>query len=90
MKIQALSVTDIVSQVKQSLESQYRAVVVQGEVSNLSGSAAGHWYFTLSDGQSSISCALFKMDAYRNPIIKKIKNGDQVLITVHISVYTRK
>lgn len=90
MKIQASSVTDIVYQVKQSLESQFRAVVVQGEISNLSGSAAGHWYFTLSDGQSSISCALFKMDAYRNPIIKKIKNGDQVLITGPISVYTRK
>lgn len=90
MKIQAYSVTDVVSQIKHTLESNFRALVVQGEISNLSSSAAGHWYFTLSDGQSSISCALFKMDAYRNPLIRKLKDGDQVLITGPISVYTKR
>lgn len=90
MTIQAKSVTQIITQIKSTLEPSFRAIFVVGEISNLSSSAAGHWYFNLSDGNSSISCALFKMDAMRNPIIKKIKNGDQIYITGPISVYGKR
>lgn len=90
MTIQAQSVTQIINQIKNTLESNFRAIFVVGEISNLSSSAAGHWYFNLSDGNSSISCALFKGDAMRNPIIKKLKDGDQVYITGPISVYGRR
>lgn len=90
MSIQAQSVTQIINQIKNTLEINFRAIFVLGEISNLSSSAAGHWYFNLSDGQSSISCALFKMDAMRNPLIKKLKDGDQIYITGPISVYGRR
>ena len=87
---QVLSITDIVSQIKNLLEGEFRMVAVEGEISNLSGSAAGHWYFTLSDDKSSLSCALFKMDAFRNPLIKKLKDGDKITVTGPISVYARR
>lgn len=90
MGIQAQTVSQIISQIKTSLEGQFRAITVTGEVTNLSPSAAGHWYFTLSDANSSISVALFKMDALRNPIIKNTKNGDQIVITGPISVYPKR
>lgn len=90
MTTQAQTVTQIVSEIKYTLESNFRAIFVIGEVSNLSSSAAGHWYFNLSDGQSSISCALFKMDAMRNPVIRKLKDGDQIYITGPISVYGKR
>ena len=41
MKIQAYSVTDIISEIKQTLERTFRASVIIGEISNLSSSAAG-------------------------------------------------
>jgi exodeoxyribonuclease VII large subunit len=90
MSIQAQTVSQIIGQIKTSLEGQFRAITVTGEVTNLSPSAAGHWYFTLSDANSSISVALFKMDALRNPIIKNVKNGDQIVITGPISVYPKR
>lgn len=90
MSIQAKTVSQVVGLIKSTLEGQFRAVTITGEVSNLSPSAAGHWYFTLSDDNSAISVALFKMDAFRNPIIKNIKNGDQIIITGPISVYPKR
>lgn len=88
MKI--LSVSEIVNAIKIQLEGEFQTITVEGEVSNLSGSAAGHYYFTLSDKSASISCALFKMDALRNPFIRKCSNGDKVIVSGPISVYTRR
>lgn len=84
------TVSEIVLSIKKSLESEFQNILVVGEVSNLSYSSAGHYYFTLSDEQSSISCALFKMDAFRNPSIKKIKNGDKVLVSGPVSLYAKR
>ncbi len=65
------------SPVKNSLESEFRQLVVEGEVSNISKTVAGHIYFTLSDERASISCALFRGDAMRNAqAVRKLKDGD--------------
>ena len=90
MNNRTLSVSDIVSLIKNQLEGEFVDIIVEGEVSNLSGSAAGHYYFTLSDKNSGLSCALFKMDALRNPIIKKMKNGDKIIVRGPISVYAKR
>ena len=81
------SVSDIVHQVKNLLEGSFRGVSLVGEITNLKGSGSGHIYFTVSDRQSSLSCALFKMDALRNPIIKTLKDGDKVVLSGSIGVY---
>ncbi len=90
MSNQARTVTDFVLEVKQSLEGQFRQNLIKGEISNLNRSSAGHFYFTLSDSQSSISCALFKMDAMRNPLIQKLKDGDEIVVMGPVSVYQRR
>jgi exodeoxyribonuclease VII large subunit len=87
---QVLSISDIVHQIKDLLEGEFRNIAVEGEISNLSPSSAGHWYFTLSDENSSLSCALFKMDAFRNPLIRKLKNGDKIIVNGPISVYGKR
>ena len=88
--LKASSVTEVVSSIKNSLEKEYFNLTILGEVSNLSLSSAGHYYFNLSDKNCSISCALFKMDALRNPAIRKIKNGAKVLLRGPISVYAKR
>jgi exodeoxyribonuclease VII large subunit len=87
---EAASVSDLVSSIKEVLEDQFQEVVVQGEVTNLSPSGAGHWYFTLSDENACISCALFKGDALRNPLIRTLKNGDKIMVLGPVSVYQKK
>lgn len=88
--LDAPSVSELVTHIKTTLEEEFHEVMVQGEVTNLSGSAAGHWYFNLSDEDACISCALFKGDALRNPLIRTLKNGDKILILGPISVYQKK
>lgn len=86
----APSVSELVGSIKELLEESFQEVMVQGEVTNLSPSGAGHWYFTLSDDNSCISCALFKGDALRNPIIRNLKDGDKIIIVGPISVYQKR
>jgi exodeoxyribonuclease VII large subunit len=90
MVLDAASVSDLVSSIKDVLEEQFQEVMVQGEVTNLSPSGAGHWYFTLSDENASLSCALFKGDAIRNPLIRNLKDGDKIVVVGPISVYSKR
>ena len=85
-----LTVGQLVGQIKGLLEGEFPNVAVRGEVSGLTSSAAGHFYFSLNDQDSSMSCALFKMDGLRNPAIKKIKNGDEVLCHGSVGVYGKR
>lgn len=84
------NISQLVSQIKGLLEGQFRFVSIEGEVSNLNLSSSGHWYFTLSDRNASVSAALFRGDALRNPKIKSIKDGDKVLITGSVGVYAKR
>jgi exodeoxyribonuclease VII large subunit len=90
MGFDAATVSDLVGSIKDVLEDTFQEVMVQGEVTNLSPSGAGHWYFTLSDENACISCALFKGDALRNPLIRNLKNGDKIVIVGPISVYQKR
>ncbi len=87
---EAATVSELVDSIKDVLEEQFHEVMVQGEVTNLSPSSAGHWYFTLSDENACISCALFKGDALRNPLIRTLKNGDKIVVAGPISVYQKR
>jgi exodeoxyribonuclease VII large subunit len=84
------TVTDLVAQVKLILEGEFRQVSVIGEISNLSSSSTGHYYFTLSDKESSISAALFRGDALRNPLVNKLKNGDKIFCQGGLGVYAKR
>lgn len=84
------SVSTLVGKVKGLLEGQFRSVSIEGEVTNLSLSSSGHYYFTLSDRNSSLSACLFKMDAMRNPEIKMLRDGDKVQCIGSIGVYAKR
>jgi len=86
----AASVSELVNAIKSLLEDDFQEVVVQGEVSNFSSSSAGHYYFTLSDEDACLSCAVFRQDALRNPLLKSLKDGDRITILGPISVYQKR
>ena len=90
MQTRVLSVSEVVSQIKETLEEGFRQLVVEGEVSGLTRSAVGHWYFTLKDRDSAIQVALFKGHAQRNPIIRKLQDGEQVICTGGLGVYGKR
>jgi exodeoxyribonuclease VII large subunit len=90
MSLDVKKVSQIVGEIKNLLEHEFTNVSIEGEISNLSLSSAGHWYFTLSDKDSSLSAALFKMDALRNPMMKAIKDGSKVIVVGDIGVYPKR
>ena len=90
MSPQALSVTEAVLQIKTTLERQFRHICVTGEISNMTCSAAGHWYFNLKDQTATLQVALFKRDALKNSLIKKLGDGHKIICSGNIGVYTRR
>jgi len=80
-----LTVSELTFHIKSQLESNFRTIAVQGEISNFKMQSSGHLYFSLKDAQAQIFVALFKRDA---TCLKTIpKNGDKVIVQGEISVY---
>jgi exodeoxyribonuclease VII large subunit len=67
------------------LEAALGSVWVQGEISNFSRPASGHWYFTLKDRDAQLRCAMFRQ---RNVLARFTPGeGQQVLARGRVSLY---
>jgi exodeoxyribonuclease VII large subunit len=72
-------------EVRVLLERGLAVLWVQGELSNLSQPASGHWYFSLKDRDAQLRCAMFRM---KNALLGFTpRAGSQVLVRGRISVY---
>lgn len=79
------TVTDITNQIKQLLESNFRDVLVEGEISNVNQSRNGHYYFTVKDDNAQLPCVIWRSTAQRLDI--NLADGQQVVIGGDIQVY---
>ena len=80
-----LSVSDLTKAARRLLEGEFPTVFVEGEISNFSTPASGHWYLTLKDDKSQLRCAMFKN---RNRLMRFVpRNGLQVIVRGRISLY---
>jgi len=89
-KLPIATVSELVSQVKSIVNETFDYVAVRGAVTNFSGSAAGHYYFSLSDNDSLINAAMFRNSALRYPLMKQIKDGDQIECVAELTVYEKR
>ena len=82
---QYLTVSQLNRMAKSQLEQHLGQVWLEGEISNFSAPASGHWYFSLKDEKSQIRCAMFKNRSY----LAKFRptNGQSVLIKAKATVY---
>lgn len=87
MNNKVLSVSDLLSRIKNTLDENFGLVIVAGEITNFSNSASGHYYFSISDDKSLLNVVMFKMDVMRNTLIKKLDNGDKVECMGEIGLY---
>ena len=80
-----LSVTSLNRMARDLLEGHFPAVMVEGEISNLSTPSSGHWYLTLKDAGAQLRCAMFRN---RNMRLRfQPKNGMQVMVRGKLSLY---
>jgi len=83
-----LSVSDIVSQARELLETAFPRVWVRGEISNFQAHSSGHFYFTLKDAGSQLKAAMFR--ASNRQVRFRVEDGLQVLACGRLSVYSAR
>ncbi len=81
----AISVSEITSHIKRTLEEDFSQVKIIGEISNFKAHVSGHWYFTLKDSNASINCTMWK--GVNNYVFFTPKDGMKIIITGRITVY---
>lgn len=82
---QVFTVSQITDLIKEILETSFRTITIEGEISNWRPSSAGHIYFTLKDNGAQIGAVMFRGSAMYLGF--KPKDGDKVRCTGSISVY---
>ena len=79
------SVSQITDLIKEILETSFRTITIEGEISNWRPSVAGHIYFTLKDNNAQIKAVLFRGAAMK--LNFRPKDGDKVRCRGSLSVY---
>ncbi|MBL4680730.1 MAG: exodeoxyribonuclease VII large subunit [Pseudomonadales bacterium] len=80
-----LTVSDLNKSAKRLLEGEFPMIFVEGEISNFSTPASGHWYFTLKDSKAQLRSAMFRGSNRKIRFVPR--NGLQVVVRGRISLY---
>src|SRR5215475_11640803 len=80
-----LTVSELNRSIRGTLETQFRAVWVQGEVSNYKAHPNGHQYFTLKDARAQIACVIWRDTM--TPQRETLADGARVRVFGTVSVF---
>ena len=84
-RAEPLSISQLNLEAQGLLEGSFPLIWLQGELSNFSRPASGHWYFSLKDSRAQINGAMFRN---RNRLLDfNPQNGQQVLIRAKVTLY---
>lgn len=64
MSVVYLTISELNQRVSKLLERQIPLLWVQGEISNLTRAASGHWYFSLKDERAQVRAVMFRQKNY--------------------------
>jgi len=84
-----LTVSELNEYVRRSFASDpiLHGICLRGEISNMKRHVSGHWYFTLKDIQSAISCAMFRQAAFTAPFVPR--DGQLVRLYGSVGLYAK-
>lgn len=82
------TVSELNADIKATLEGRFASVWVEGEITNFHAAGSGHWYFSLTDGNSFLKAACFKGQNYRI----RFRPSDGLLVRVRgrITTYEKR
>ena len=80
-----LTVSELTRSIRGTLETKFRTVWVQGEISNYKLHPSGHQYFTLKDQRAQIACVIWRdtVSPPRQPLV----DGSQVQVYGTVTVF---
>lgn len=82
---EALSVSEVLRQVKTMLEDRFEGVWIAGELGNVTRPRSGHVYLTIKDDHAAIKGVMFRYAAQR--LSFEPKEGEQVLAFGTLTLY---
>src|SRR6188472_1369340 len=80
-----VTVSQLLRNVRDTLERRFPLLWVRGELSNLSRAPSGHFYFTLKDRGAQVDCVMFRSRAAA--LQASLRDGMQVDAQVLVSLY---
>lgn len=83
-----LTVSRLTGLLKDLLEDNFGHVWIEGEVSNLSTPASGHFYFTLKDSGAMLRCVMFRGSA--KALKFRLEEGMSLIVRGRLSVYDQR
>lgn len=81
----AVTVSQLLRSVRDTLERRFPLMWVRGELSNLSRAPSGHCYFTLKDDAAQVDCVMFR--SRLAAVDWELRNGAQVEVRALASLY---
>ncbi len=81
----ALTIAQLTNAAREVLEGAFPPIWVKGEVGNFTAHRNGHWYFSLRDATTQLSCVVWSRDVKRIPAPPD--EGMQVVAHGQLSVY---
>ena len=82
------SISELNDEVASTLTEAFGVIWVEGEISNLMRSAAGHVYFSLKDESASVRCAMFRMQ--NQSLDFELRDGMQILAKAKVGLYKQR
>lgn len=79
------TVSELTKVLKDTLESSFYGLTVEGEISGFKAAPNGHWYFSLKDEGALINCAIWRSMTSR--VTFRPQDGMKVTVTGSISLY---
>ena len=79
------TVSELTKQIKQTLETNFEKISVQGEISNFKAHVSGHRYFSLKDKNAAISCTMWK--GFNNYVFFTPEDGMKITLNGKLTVY---
>jgi exodeoxyribonuclease VII large subunit len=83
--MQIFEVSELSSKISSVLAGNFSTIWVEGEISNVVKSQAGHIYFTLKDQMAQIRCAMFR--SYAGGLSEVPAAGQHVIVQAQVSFY---
>jgi len=80
-----VTVSQLLRNVRDTLERRFPLMWVRGELSNLSRAPSGHCYFTLKDDDAQVDCVMFR--SRLAALDWELRNGAQVEARALVSLY---
>lgn len=82
------SVSELAELLRALIEDTLPRLWVEGEISNFSRPASGHWYFTLKDERAQLRCAMFRGQNFH--VRPQPRDGDRVRVRAQTSFYAAR